>query len=131
MSSLALTGFSGRKLLTAADAGPCMQQLSTEVSAALAAKVPGKPWNLVEKVQTRFVTTNDGKCSLAIGTLRSDEELTKLACRWKTVTSAIKPVLKDAGFKEVTQEDVDAIGGWTRISSTDETGGLIGLGMQT
>lgn len=112
---------SGPALSGADDAEPRLQQLSADLTDVLLRDYPGQPWLPVSRSESRVAKDRDGKCVLYMGTLRSQDSVTRLARGWDAVMETINPVLERSGFAKVT--DTDSLkGGWTGISSTDKLG---------
>lgn len=121
-AGLMLFGCSSTPLPTSADIGPKYQQLATDLGNALSSEYPATVWHPVQNQVTRLTKDDDGHCTLSIGTLRYDGYLPDTAGDWEHVMAVINPVLKDAGFAEITSTE-NIPGGWTGISSTDASGG--------
>lgn len=56
-------------------------------------------------METRFALDNDGKGSLAIGELRSDELLGRNVGGWDADMKSDNPVLSDTGSQEIVKVD--------------------------
>ncbi|MCQ9164898.1 MULTISPECIES: hypothetical protein [unclassified Arthrobacter] len=123
-AGLAAASCSGPSLPSAADAGPRLQQLSTDLAAALSAAYPGAPWLSVPGQATNLSKNDAGTCHLTIGTLRSKESLRDVPGGWAAVMKTVNPVLREGGFADVTRTD-SLKGGYTGISSTDGHGGEV------
>ncbi|WP_146238842.1 hypothetical protein [Arthrobacter livingstonensis] len=121
-AGLGAASCSGPSLPTAAEAGPRLQQLSTDLAGALARAYPGKSWLPVQGQETRRVKNDDGTCVLTIGTLRSKDSLREVSGGWDSVMKTVNPILKEGGFPSISGTD-SLKGGFTGISSTDSHGG--------
>ena len=95
-----------------------------DVQSALRSAYPDLAWDGSATDAAEITADNDGGCVLILPTLRSDSSLWAAAGGWKAVMEVVNPVLDEHDFDTVSSEDT-LDGGWTGISSSDDSGAEI------
>ncbi|WP_026543493.1 hypothetical protein [Paenarthrobacter nicotinovorans] len=96
--------------------------LTTELVAALEAKLPGITWSVDDPVSLSRV--KDGQCVLALRSMKSSADIVKPSRSFEEVFAAADPILQQHGFPAFDGTDPTP-GGWVVTRSTDAAGATV------
>lgn len=121
---LIVVSCSGPPLPPVSEAEPHYQQVIAELKKAIDTNYPDVAW--VEKYENLngFYDDKDGNCFISF--YYTSLTFSKSIQSWATLMEVLNPVLEEASFAKITEED-SIQGGWTGISSTDIYGGKLRL----